>query len=173
MDDGDEGRHRSSRRHQGTEAALGIDAHAVAQQLKQRFVFLGSHEEVHVGELVTERIALGAHHAAHEGHDPIRVASLERFQRGDHAHHPVLGALSDDTAIEDDDVGILGTLGALQPQLRQGALQPLRVGDVHLATDGPDEVAAGRRGQFCGGHDTYGGGSGIRTHEGAQHPQPA
>ena len=52
-------------------AAFGVYAEPVAEQVYQRVVLLGLHEDVNVGESFAERVLRRADHAAHEGDDLI------------------------------------------------------------------------------------------------------
>ena len=76
VDDGDVRRDRDIGRGERGQAALGVYAHAVAEQFQKRPVVLGAHEGVHVGEPGLKVVRLGPHHAAHQSNYPVAVALL-------------------------------------------------------------------------------------------------
>ena len=163
MDDGDVAADRRPGRRQAAYTALPVQPHALSQQVQQRTVLLGPHEGVDEGEGGAKAMAPGPHHAPHQGHHAVGPGGLEGLHRPQGVGHLVLGVLSDHAGVEDYDVGVLGPVHRTETELLQGAGEPLRVGDVHLAAYGPYVVA------FHGLRRSlkvrYGGGNGIRTHE--------
>ena len=150
MDDRDVRRH-VGRCGQRAYAAFGVDSEPVAQQLDQRVVLLRLHEHVHVREPIGEGVLARADHAAHQAEHLFRVALHDGLQVGQHTDDAVFGALPDDAAIQDYDVGLAGGRAWGKAHLTQGALEALRVGLVHLTAYCPDVVAlhSGPFSQFC------------------------
>ena len=140
VDDRYVGRHVWSRG-EGAHAAFGVDSEPVSQQIDQGLILLGLHEHVHVGEPVGEGVLAGPNHATHQSEHLVRVALHDGLEVGKHTDHAVFGALADDAAIQDYDIGLAGGLAGGQAHLTQSAFETLGVGLVHLTTDCPDEVA--------------------------------
>ena len=166
MDDWDVGSDRWPRR-QLSDAALGINAHPVPQQLYQRVELLGPHEYVHLGEPAFQGVGLRPDHAAHESDHLVGACLLQGLQRSQGAGDAVFGALTHYAAIQDDHVGIGHRLRRAEAHLAQGALQTLGVRLVHLAAYSPDMVGLHLSGSW---QEWRGGGNGIRTHERAFAP---
>ena len=129
----------------------GVDSEPVAQQIDKRLVLLRLHEHVHVREPIGEGVLARPNHAAHQTEYLFGVALHDGLEVGEHTDDAVFGALSDDAAIEDYDIGFAGGLAGGEAHLTQGAFEALRVGLVHLTAYRPDVVAlhSGAFSQLC------------------------
>jgi len=139
VDDGDVGCHVGSGG-EGADTTFGINADALSDDFQKSAELLWLHEGVNVGVAFLKRFGLGANHAAHQRQNFFRVLLFEGFEAGKHSNNPVLGAFADDTAIENDNVGIARAFGGAKAHLTECAFHALRVGLVHLASYGPDVV---------------------------------
>ena len=106
VDDGDVAGDAGLGRGQGADAALPVEAEAVAHQVEEGAVFLGPHEQVNEGEALGQIVGLGADHATHEGHDSIVPLFLERGGVLEVDHHLVFRVLTHNAGIEDYNIGI-------------------------------------------------------------------
>lgn len=98
-------------------------------------------EDVDVGEYLVET-AIAAHpdEASHQVDDDLGPLGLQGSEGRQATIRPVLGALTDDARVQNDDVGVLGASARLIPQSLERRGDALRVGDVHLTAFGPDVV---------------------------------
>ena len=75
---------------------------------------------------------------------------LERLQRAQMPVELLVGVLTDAAGVQDDDVGVVDARRRFHPVGREHPRDALRIVLVHLAPEGPDEVATGLAGR--GGH---------------------
>src|SRR5579875_664472 len=98
-------------------------------------------EEVDVREAFGELLLLTGHHTTCQGDAGLGSLPLHACQSSDFAGDLVLGGLANDAGVDDDDVGLVFDLRRNIACLAQhgGGFGGLRF--VHLATNGPDEIA--------------------------------
>src|SRR5258705_2078245 len=117
---------------------------ALFEELRPDVRFFDLEEEVHdrVAPLEVVDGALVADHAAHHGDQQILAVALGVGEQRQLAVRFLCGLLADATRVEHDEVGGFERGDLFPAESVQDAGDPLRVGLVHLAADGPDMVSA-------------------------------
>ena len=108
-------------------------------------------EDVDVGELLLEVVGAGADHAAHDGDFEVGVGALEVGHRGELRGGAVLRVLADGAGVDDDEVGVVGSVGGTPAEPVEAGSEFSAVGNVDLAADGPDVVGVHAVSQESGG----------------------
>ena len=102
-------------------AAAAAARHDLLQRLAEAAVAVGSHDQVHGGDALEQRVPHPLRHAAgHAQHQPGALAP-EAAQLADPSQHPFLGVLADGTGVDEDDVRLFGTIhdsGTRAPRAR-------------------------------------------------------
>jgi hypothetical protein len=116
-------------------------AAATPQKVNQRTRVGGRRENVHVREGGLKFvITLDADQAAHQVDDFIGVFALQRVEGREPAIGFILGGLAHDAGVQHDDVRRRRVARGLVAEFFQLGGDALRVGFVHLAAGGADEV---------------------------------
>ena len=104
-------------------------------------------KEIDVGKLLAQPFLLIGDHASGQHDRDLRSLALQPDQRVEFPGNLVLGGLTHDARIQDDDVGVLLVRVAAYPASckRRGNLRA--IGLIHLAANGPDmkALAIGRQ----------------------------
>jgi hypothetical protein len=100
----------------------------------------GGEKVVDVGEFLFERGAVSVHEATGEGDFCLRPRLLKSLKRMQFVDNLVLGALTHNTAIQENQVSLLSRGSRLIVEVFQIAGKPLGFHSIHLATYGPDII---------------------------------
>ena len=112
-----------------------IEARA-REQLRQSAIAVGSGDQVEVRRLLGNRGAIMLRHASEEPELEAGPRALEARQSAQAPEHALLGVFANRAGVEQDHVGVFGTLGAAVPGAAHDRADRLRVGDIHLASVG-------------------------------------
>ena len=140
VDDGHVGCHVGSLGRQGADAALPVQAQALAHYLQQRLELLGPQEQVNVGEARLQFFSARADHAAGQCQHGVGSLLAQGLGQVQGAGDLVLGGLADHARVEHHHVRIGGARHGRKAQLLQRRPQAFGVGGIHLAAYGPDVV---------------------------------
>ena len=119
----------------------------------------GRGEHVDEGEAALKLGRAQSDHAAHDNDLEFGALLLDQAHAAELGVGAILSVLAHAAGVDDHDVGCLRPGGGLHAEAREASGQLLAVRNVHLAADGPEEVALDHRCSRVAG----GGGGGIRT----------
>jgi hypothetical protein len=118
--------------------------HLLACERRQVGDVVRPDQEIEVADACEELLSLLLGDAAGDREHETGVLRLQRRELADLAAELLLGLLTHAARIEDDEIGLLGGLGARPAARTQHFLHPVGVVRVHLTPEGVDEIEAGQ-----------------------------
>ena len=144
-----------------------------ADQRGQAVQGLRAEHDVDVGRAAHDRRALLARDAAADADDEVRSRALQFAHAAEIVEHALLRLLAHRAGVEQDDVGVLGTVGEREAvAVGEHVGHAVRVVLVHLAPEGADVELAGHR-AVSGAGGCPGGGGVVRGREYSARPDAA
>ena len=114
------------------------------EQCRQRTHVVGAEDDVDPGGLLHDRVPVLLCHASADGDLQTRVVLLDLRELAEVAVETVVGVLAHGAGVEDDDIGLVVTVGLNIAGIVEQSGQTLGVVHVHLTSVGLDLVAARR-----------------------------